>query len=101
MDFEYSPKVKALQERVSAFMDEHVYPNEARFMEEAAGQDKKWSPTTPWVPTKVMEELKPKAKAGAKGKAAVEVEEVEADDADDWGIEGVDWEYEFVEEEEV
>ena len=45
--------------------------------------------------------LKPKAKAGAKGKAAVEVEEVEADDADDWGIEGVDWEYEFVEEEEV
>ena len=63
MDFEYSPKVKALQERVSAFMDEHVYPNEARFMEEAAGQDKKWSPTTPWVPTKVMEELKPRAKA--------------------------------------
>jgi len=63
MDFAYSPKVKALQERLTTFMDSHVYPNEARFMDEAQGQDGKWSPSTPWVPTRVMEELKPKAKA--------------------------------------
>ena len=28
MDFEYSEKVKKLQERLTAFMDEHVYPAE-------------------------------------------------------------------------
>ena len=31
MDFAYSPKVQALRERVSAFMEEHVYPAEAVF----------------------------------------------------------------------
>jgi acyl-CoA dehydrogenase len=31
MDFDYSPKVQDLQQRLRAFMDEHVYPAEARF----------------------------------------------------------------------
>src|SRR6185295_14773819 len=35
MDFEHSQKVKDLQKRLSAFMDEHIYPNEARFFREA------------------------------------------------------------------
>ncbi len=26
MDFEFSPKVKDLQKRVAAFMEEHIYP---------------------------------------------------------------------------
>ncbi|MFA5120113.1 acyl-CoA dehydrogenase [Zavarzinia sp.] len=56
MDFEYSPKVQELRERVSAFMDEHVYPNEHRFEEEVAEGDR-------WQPTRVVEELKEKAKA--------------------------------------
>ncbi|MCF4166150.1 acyl-CoA dehydrogenase family protein [Zavarzinia compransoris] len=56
MDFEYSDKVKGLMERVSAFMDEHIFPNEARFEEEVAEGDR-------WQPTKVVEELKRKAKA--------------------------------------
>nr|WP_329605394.1 acyl-CoA dehydrogenase family protein [Zavarzinia marina] len=43
-------------ERVSAFMDEHIFPNEARFEEEVAEGDR-------WQPTKVVEELKRKAKA--------------------------------------
>src|ERR1700761_8045565 len=55
MDFSFSPKVKELQARVSAFMDEHVYPNEARFHAEIAQGDR-------WQPTKVVEELKAKAK---------------------------------------
>ena len=62
MDFEYSPKVKALQERLNAFMDQHIYPNEHRFLAEGAAQDGKWSPSTPWVPTTVVEELKLKAR---------------------------------------
>ena len=44
MDFAYSPKVKELQERLGAFMDRHVYPNEERFHHEIAAGDR-WQPT--------------------------------------------------------
>jgi len=60
MDFEHSPKVKSLQQRLLAFMDEHIYPNEARFLAEIAtnrGQG------DAWVPTTLIEELKPRARA--------------------------------------
>jgi acyl-CoA dehydrogenase len=60
VDFSYSPKTQALQARVSAFMHEHVYPNEQRFFDEIAANTragKRWSPTA------VIEELKAKAKA--------------------------------------
>lgn len=55
MDFEFSPRTKDLQNRLQSFMDEHVYPNERRFEEES--QSNRWSPA------KVIEELKPKARA--------------------------------------
>ena len=60
MDFSYSPKVDAMRSTLAAFFDEHIYPNEARYHEEirqnrAAGNA--------WVPTRVIEELKPKARA--------------------------------------
>ena len=54
MDFEFSPRVKELQARVQAFMDEHIYPNEKRYHEEFAGGN-------PWP--RIVEELKPKARA--------------------------------------
>ena len=58
MDFEYSPRVKEMQKRLTAFMDEHIYPNEPAYYEHTRG-DKRWEP----VP--IIEELKPKArKAG-------------------------------------
>ncbi len=60
MDFEFSPKVKDLQQRVGAFMDEHVYPNEARFHEEIAANRRAGNA---WVPTRIVEELKQKAQA--------------------------------------
>ena len=56
MDFEYSPKVKDLQARLIAFMDEHVYPNEHRFHEEVAEGER-------WKPTRIVEALKAKARA--------------------------------------
>ena len=34
MNFEYTEKVKELQKRLRAFMDEHIYPNEKRFYQE-------------------------------------------------------------------
>ena len=56
MDFDYSSKTKKFIAQVKAFMDAHVYPNEARYYSElekcAVGE-------TP----KVVEELKPVAKA--------------------------------------
>ena len=55
MDFDYSPKVRQLQARLSAFMDQHIYPNEARFHEEIAANR---AAGNAWVPTRVMEELK-------------------------------------------
>ena len=59
MDFEYSPKVKDLQSRVSAFMVEHVYPNEARWHEEVTANRRAGNA---WVPTRIVEELKRRAK---------------------------------------
>ncbi|WP_374304032.1 acyl-CoA dehydrogenase family protein [Ferrovibrio sp.] len=56
MDFEFSDRVKDLQEKLSRFMDEHVYPNEQRFDDEVETGDR-------WQPTTVIEELKLKAKA--------------------------------------
>ena len=55
MKFEFSDKVKDLQHRLKAFMEEHVYPNERRHHEEIERNR--------WLPTKVIEELKPKARA--------------------------------------
>ena len=36
MDFEFSPKVQDLRKRLLAFMDDHIYPNEALFEEQVA-----------------------------------------------------------------
>jgi acyl-CoA dehydrogenase len=58
MDFAYSPKVEELRQRLLAFMDEHIYPNEHKHFAHVRS-DKRWEP----VP--IIEELKPKArKAG-------------------------------------
>jgi len=56
MDFAYSAKVEALQEKLRGFMDDHIYPNEARYAEEIATGDR-------WQPSAIMEKLKDKAKA--------------------------------------
>ena len=55
MNFEFSDKVKDLQRRLQAFLDEHIYPNERRFYDEI--EQNRWSPT------RIIEELKPKARA--------------------------------------
>ena len=60
MDFAYSDKVKAMQAKLIAFMDEFIYPNEHRFHQEILENRKKGNP---WIPTKIVEELKPKARA--------------------------------------
>jgi acyl-CoA dehydrogenase len=56
MDFDYSSKTKKLIAQVKAFMDAHIYPNEARYYSELETCDVGETP-------KVVEELKPVAKA--------------------------------------
>ena len=60
MDFEYSPKVKDMQARLLAFMDEHIYPNEMRYLQEIEANR---ASGNAWQHSKVIEELKPKARA--------------------------------------
>ncbi|MCF8173894.1 MAG: acyl-CoA dehydrogenase family protein [Burkholderiaceae bacterium] len=60
MDFDYTPKVKDLQQRLNAFMDAHIYPNEEVFHAEVEANRAKGNP---WVPTAIMEQLKEKARA--------------------------------------
>ncbi len=57
MEFEFSDKVQALRGRLQAFMDEHVYPNEATYHTQLAAAPDRWQP----VP--VVETLKARAKA--------------------------------------
>ena len=60
MDFSYSPKTQALRERVMAFMDEHVFPNEQRYHHEQAANT---AAGTRWKPLPLIEDLKVKARA--------------------------------------
>jgi acyl-CoA dehydrogenase len=55
VDFEYSQKSRDYLQRLGAFMDEHVYPNEATFHHQVAEGDR-------WQPTRVVEELKVRAR---------------------------------------
>src|SRR5262245_22111017 len=56
MNFEHSDKARELQQRLTAFMDEHIYPNETRYRREIAEGDR-------WKPVPIIEALKPKARA--------------------------------------
>lgn len=58
LDFSYSQKVKDLQEKLTAFMEAHVYPNERVYEQQLNEQESRWSAVPP-----IMEELKEKAKA--------------------------------------
>jgi acyl-CoA dehydrogenase len=60
MDFGYSPRTQELQQRVRAFMDEHVYPAEAQYAAEIAANT---AAGRRWTPLTVIEDLKPKARA--------------------------------------
>ncbi len=53
---EFSQQVLELRSRIEGFMDEHIYPNERRYYEEA-------EKLGPWAVYPVVEELKPIARA--------------------------------------
>jgi acyl-CoA dehydrogenase len=55
MEFAYSEKVQKLQARLSAFMEQYVYPNEHTFHDQVAEGDR-------WRPTRIVEDLKKTAR---------------------------------------
>ncbi|MGD9701089.1 MAG: acyl-CoA dehydrogenase family protein [Acidimicrobiia bacterium] len=55
MDLDENPRTRELRERLEAFMDLHVYPNEARSFRESMALG-------PWAVWPVLEELKPLAR---------------------------------------
>jgi acyl-CoA dehydrogenase len=56
MDFSYSPKVEALRQRLAAFMEAQVYPNEAAYFAALDAGETRWT-----VPP-IIEELKARAR---------------------------------------
>ncbi len=57
MEFEYSARTKKLKSEIEAFMDAHIFPNEATYAAQLDEGDSRWEP----VP--ILEELKAKAKS--------------------------------------
>ncbi|MEY3900547.1 MAG: hypothetical protein RI962_1702 [Pseudomonadota bacterium] len=61
MDFAYSKRCEDLREKLLSFMDTHVYPNERRYKDEVDRNGRERG--NRWIPTEVVEELKPVARA--------------------------------------
>jgi acyl-CoA dehydrogenase len=56
MNFDFSPKVRELQEKLQAFMAEHIYPNETTYHEQLSAGNR-------WQIPAILESLKKKAKS--------------------------------------
>lgn len=55
MILEFTDKTRDLHQRLSTFMDQHIYPNEEKFDDQIAASR--------WTPTAIVDELKVKARA--------------------------------------
>ncbi|WP_250502218.1 acyl-CoA dehydrogenase family protein [Caballeronia sp. AZ7_KS35] len=60
MNFDYTPKVQALREKLLAFFDAHIYPNEGAYADEIAANR---AAGNAWIPTRLIEGLKEQARA--------------------------------------
>jgi acyl-CoA dehydrogenase len=60
MDFSHSDKVRELQERINAFMDQYIYPAEQDYHDEV---ERNRRGGNPWQVTKVVEDLKKRARS--------------------------------------
>jgi len=59
MDFSYSPRTQEMQQRLAAFMAEHIYPAEGRYFDEIEANTREGKR---WTPLQTIEALKPKAR---------------------------------------
>ena len=72
MDFSHSPKAQEMMARVKAFMNEHIIPNEPKYVEQLGEVTGDW---TRWTVPPLMEEWKEKAKAAGLWKLFLPDEE--------------------------
>ena len=56
MTGQYSTKTRDLLQRLSAFFDQHIYPNEERYLREVEANRRAGNA---WIPSRVIDELKP------------------------------------------
>ncbi len=75
MDFDYSPKTRELQARLTQFMDEHIYPAERDYAQEMAANT---AAGRRWTPLNTIENLKPKAQAAGLWNLFLPVDTAEA-----------------------
>jgi len=75
MDFDYSPRTRELQARLTQCMDEHVYPAEKELAAELAANT---TAGKRWTPLKTIENLKPKAQAAGLWNLFLPVDTAEA-----------------------
>ena len=75
MDFEYSPKTRELQKKLTQFMDDHIYPAEKEHATELAANTQAGKR---WTPLKTIENLKPKAQAAGLWNLFLPVDTAEA-----------------------
>ena len=59
MTSDYSTKTRDLLQRLTAFFDQHIYPNEERYLREV---DANRRAGNAWIPSAVIDELKPVAR---------------------------------------
>jgi len=59
MTSDYSTKTRDLLQRLGAFFDQHIHPNEERYVREV---DENRRAGNAWIPSKVIDELKPIAR---------------------------------------
>ncbi len=83
MDFDYSPKTKALQAKLLAFMDEHIYPNEKTYHDELAANT---AAGKRWTALQTIENLKPKARAAGLWNLFLPVDSAAASGYDGAGL---------------
>ena len=69
MEFEYSARCATLREKLLAFMDEHIYPNEHAYKQEVDNNGKEKG--NRWLPTHIIEEFVP-AQVGARARRPVQ-----------------------------
>jgi acyl-CoA dehydrogenase len=60
MNFDYTHKVQDLREKLAAFFDKHIYPNERTFAAQIAANRANGNA---WIPTAIVETLKEEARA--------------------------------------
>jgi acyl-CoA dehydrogenase len=59
MNFSYAPKVEEMRARLAQFFDDHIHPNEQRYLDEISANRRAGNA---WVHLKLIDELKPLAR---------------------------------------